>query len=128
MYRGFITEVGEVEDAGGGRITIAAPATCERLEPGASVAVAGVCLSAASVERRRFSAAVSIETARRSTLDEIARGARVNVELPIQAGDAIEGHLVQGHVDAVGKVVRVDDEPAGRRVWIRPPERFLESL
>ena len=128
MYRGFITEIGEVEEAGGGHIAIAAPATCARLEPGGSVAVAGVCLSAASVERRRFTAGVSTETARRSTLDELARGARVNVELPIQPGDAIEGHLVQGHVDAVGKVVRVDEEPTGRRVWIRPPERFLESL
>src|SRR5262245_25779709 len=128
MYRGFITEIGEVEEAGGGRIAVIAPASCARLEPGGSVAVAGVCLSAASVERRRFTAAVSTETTRRSTLDELARGARVNVELPIQAGDAIEGHLVQGHVDAVGKVVRIDDEGTGRRVWIRPPERFLESI
>jgi 3,4-dihydroxy 2-butanone 4-phosphate synthase/3,4-dihydroxy 2-butanone 4-phosphate synthase/GTP cyclohydrolase II len=128
MYRGFITEVGEVEEAGGGRIAVAARASCERLEPGGSIAVAGVCLSAETVGRGRFTAAVSIETARRSTLDELARGVRVNVELPVQAGDAIEGHLVQGHVDAVGKVVRIDEEASGRRVWIRPSERFLDGV
>jgi 3,4-dihydroxy 2-butanone 4-phosphate synthase len=128
MYRGFITEVGEVEESGAGRITVAAPVSCQRLEPGGSVDVAGVCLTAESVGRGRFTVAISTETARRSTLGELASGTRVNVELPLQAGDAIEGHLVQGHVDAVGKVVRIDEEASGRRVWIRPPERFLEAV
>src|SRR5262249_2569503 len=90
--------------------------------------VGGVCLSARAVERGRFTAGISTETARRSTLGELAAGAQVNVELPICAGDAIEGHFVQGHVDAVGKVVRFDEEPSGRRLWIRPPDRLLESL
>src|SRR5690606_453721 len=88
----------------------------------------GVCVSARSVGRTQVTVSISTETARRSTLGELVPGTRVNVELPICPGDAIEGHLVQGHVDAVGKVVRVDEEPSGRRVWIRPPERFLEAV
>jgi 3,4-dihydroxy 2-butanone 4-phosphate synthase/3,4-dihydroxy 2-butanone 4-phosphate synthase/GTP cyclohydrolase II len=61
-------------------------------------------------------------------LGELAAGAAVNVELPARVGDPIEGHLVQGHVDAIAKVLRVDPEASGRRVWLRPPERFIESL
>jgi riboflavin synthase alpha subunit len=86
--------------------------------------VAGVCLSAIEVGGECFRAEVSSETARRSTLAELGSGARVNLELPLRVGDALEGHLVQGHVDAVAKVVRIDAEPLGRRVWLRPPPRF----
>jgi riboflavin synthase alpha subunit len=128
MYRGFISEVGRVVDVVGSEVVVAAPGACDRLEPGASVAVAGVCTSARHVADGTFSATISTETARRSTLDEIVPGAAVNIELPLRAGEALEGHLVQGHVDAVGKVVRVDEEPSGRRVWIRPPDRFLGGL
>jgi 3,4-dihydroxy 2-butanone 4-phosphate synthase/3,4-dihydroxy 2-butanone 4-phosphate synthase/GTP cyclohydrolase II len=131
MFRGFISECGVVAENGAGGFTVAAAATAAGLAAGGSVGVAGVCLSAREVGDGRFTVSLSGETARRSTLDGLAAGARVNVELPIRAGDAIEGHLVQGHVDAVGKVLRIDEEPggaAGRRVWIRPPERFLESV
>jgi len=128
MYRGFIIEMGSVVQVDAGEVVVAAPQACEHLAPGGSIAVAGVCASARSVAEGRFSATISAETARRSTLDELAPGTRVNVELPLRAGDRLEGHLVQGHVDAVGKVVRVDEERSGRRVWIRPPSRFLDGL
>jgi 3,4-dihydroxy 2-butanone 4-phosphate synthase/3,4-dihydroxy 2-butanone 4-phosphate synthase/GTP cyclohydrolase II len=128
MYRGFITEIGEIIENGAGSLVVAAPAGCQRLELGGSIAVAGVCVSACRVADGRFAAGISTETARRSTLDEQVPGTRVNVELPMRGGDPIEGHFVQGHVDAVGKVVRLDGEACGRRVWIRPPERFLESI
>jgi 3,4-dihydroxy 2-butanone 4-phosphate synthase/3,4-dihydroxy 2-butanone 4-phosphate synthase/GTP cyclohydrolase II len=75
-----------------------------------------------------FRAEISSETSRRSTLAELPVGARVNLELPLRVGDALEGHLVQGHVDAVAKVVRIEEEPLGRRVWLRPPARFLDSV
>ncbi len=71
---------------------------------------------------------VSEETRHRSTFDVVAAGSRVNVEVPLAVGDPLDGHLVQGYVDAVGKVVRVDDEGGCARVWIRPPARLLETL
>src|SRR6267142_1710081 len=128
MYRGFIAEVGRVIAASAGELRVRAPKACAGLEPGGSVSVAGVCVSAVDLDGDVFRAVLSTETVRRSTLAELAPGAAVNVELPVRVGDAIEGHLVQGHVDATAKVLRIEEEPSGRRVWLRPPTRFLESL
>ena len=128
MYRGFISEIGSVVSADPRALEVHAPKACAGLVPGGSVSVAGVCLSARAVGEREFRVEVSSETARRSTLAELAPGALVNVELPLRAGDAIEGHLVQGHVDAVAKLLRIDDESSGRLVWLRPPARTLAAL
>lgn len=128
MYRGFIAEVGRVEAADGRSLQVVAPKVCAALRAGGSVCVAGVCVSVVEVDGDAFRVDVTTETARRSTLGELAAGREVNVELPLRAGDPIEGHLVQGHVDSLGKVVRVEDEPLGRRVWLKAPARTLEAL
>jgi len=128
MYRGFIHSIGSIVEVGAPGLAIRAPKVCESLAPGGSISVAGVCLSAIELDGDAFRAELSTETARRSTLAELDAGARVNLELPLRVGDALEGHLVQGHVDAVAKVVRVDEESLGRRVWLRPPPRFLDTV
>jgi 3,4-dihydroxy 2-butanone 4-phosphate synthase/3,4-dihydroxy 2-butanone 4-phosphate synthase/GTP cyclohydrolase II len=128
MYRGFIHEIGEVVRVDDRGLEVRSEKTRAGLAPGGSVAVAGVCLSVTELGESAFRVGVSTETRRRSTLGDVAPGTRVNLELPLRVGDALEGHLVQGHVDAVAKVVRVEDEPIGRRVWLRPPSRFLASL
>lgn len=128
MYTGRVVEVGTVAGTGE-QLVIDAPKTASGLAPGASVNVSGVCVSALAVDGARFTVAVSAETARRSTLGELDEGHRVNLELPLRVGDPLDGHLVQGHVDAVGKVMRVGDEAAGsRRMWIRPPRRVLDEI
>jgi 3,4-dihydroxy 2-butanone 4-phosphate synthase len=128
MFRGFIHEIGTIEAVAEGGLEVRAPKTAGEVEAGGSFAVNGACLSAEAVEDGVLRAALSDETRRRTTLGELTLGARVDVEAPLRAGQAIEGHLVQGHVDAIGKVVRVDEEGPGRRVWIRPPERFLREV
>ncbi len=128
MFTGRVTEVGTVEDAVTDRIEIRAAKTAGELHPGSSVAVSGVCLTVTKVAEDGFEAIVSGETRRRSTLGDLGRGAAVNLELPLRMGDPMDGHLVQGHIDAVGKVVRVDDDGIGRRLWVRPPERLLDDL
>ena len=128
MYRGCITEIGTIADHSNERIVIDAPKSCGHLEVGGSVNVAGVCLSAEAVDASTFAATFSEETVRRSTLGELAVGSPVNVELPLVVGDSLQGHLVQGHVDAVGKVVGVSDEGQSRRLWIKPPDRVLRDL
>ncbi len=130
MYSGRITEIGTVIETGT-RLVIEAPKTATGLSPGGSVNVNGTCLSAVHVEPEtgRFRVGISAETANRSTLADLALGARVNLELPLRVGDSLDGHLVQGHTDAIGKVAKVEAEHNGSlRVWIRPPRRFLDEI
>ncbi|TYB47536.1 riboflavin synthase [Nonomuraea sp. PA05] len=130
MFTGRIHEIGEVETVGANGLGIRAAKSAGRVAPGGSVNVAGVCVTAERVEDDLISVSISDETRRRTTFDEMtAPGRRVNVETPLAVGDPLDGHLVQGHVDGVGKVVRVDDGPGvGRRLWIRPPERFMARI
>lgn len=128
MFTGRIYEVGAVVGAGD-RLAVEGPKTAAGLQPGASVCVSGVCLSVVDVNDGVFRLDVSAETARRATSAELAPGDRVNLELPLRVGDPLDGHLVQGHVDAVGKVTGVVEEGAGGlRLWIRPPRRFLDEI
>ena len=96
--------------------------------PGGAVCVDGVRFTAEPAALGELRVTVTAETRRRTTLDRITSGTTVHVELPVAVGDRIDGHLIQGHVEGVGKVLRVDDEPAGRRVWIKPPDRLLARL
>jgi len=125
VYGGFITEVGTVVANDDGAISVSAPKSCGRLDLGASININGVCVSVAAIDGDTFAANISAETAHRSTLGDLKANAKVNIELPIAAGDALQGHLVQGHVDAVGKVTLITDD---NRVWIRPPKRVLDDL
>jgi 3,4-dihydroxy 2-butanone 4-phosphate synthase len=129
MYTGRITEIGTVTETGS-RLVIEAPKTAAGLSPGGSVNVSGTCLSAVQVDggAGRFAVELSAETRTRSALGGLEPGARVNLELPLRVGDPIDGHLVQGHTDAIGKVTKIDGEHGGLRVWIRPPKRFLDEI
>lgn len=128
MFTGRITEVGAVADAGH-RLVIEAPKTAGSLSVGGSVNVNGACLSAVEVGESCFAAEVSPETVSRSTLASLRPDSRVNLECPLQVGDRLDGHLVQGHVEAVGKVMLAEEEAGGtRRAWIRPPRRFLGRI
>jgi 3,4-dihydroxy 2-butanone 4-phosphate synthase/3,4-dihydroxy 2-butanone 4-phosphate synthase/GTP cyclohydrolase II len=128
MFTGRITEVGAVADAGH-RLIIEAPKTAGSLSVGGSVNVNGACLSAVEVGESCFAVEVSPETVSRSALASLRPGSRVNLECPLQVGDRLDGHLVQGHVEAVGKVMLAEEEAGGtRRVWIRPPRRFLGGI
>jgi riboflavin synthase len=83
---------------------------------GASVAVNGVCLTVVTTTGNEFTADVSGETLAVTTLGKLGSGSRVNLESPLRAGDPLDGHIVSGHVDGVGKVVAV--EPAGRSLTV----------
>jgi riboflavin synthase alpha subunit len=110
MFSGRITEVGTVTDIEH-RLIVEAPKTAGSLYVGGSVNVNGACLSAVEVGESCFSVDVSSETVNRSTLAGLRPGDRVNLECPLRVGDRLDGHLVQGHVDAVGKVMLAEEEP-----------------
>ena len=107
MFTGLVQALGTVTSvepsAEGVRLTVAAPLAAE-LQPGDSVAVNGVCLTAVEPNAERFAADVMNETLRRSSLAQATEGAEVNLELPLRAHDRLGGHVVQGHVDGLGRL------------------------
>src|SRR3954469_19313499 len=115
-------EVAAVEQTGDGvRLHVRTTLTPE-VSPGDSVAVNGVCLTATTVDDGAFTADVMHETLDRSSLGAAGEGARVNVELPLRPSDRLGGHVVQGHVDSVGTVARVQVDGFARRVRIEPAD------
>lgn len=126
MFTGLITDLGSVSalepDGEGARLRIATR-LAERLAPGDSVAVNGVCLTATDVAEDEFAAEAMAETLRRSTLGAVHAGVRVNLELALRADGVLGGHIVQGHVDGTGAVVGVREEGFSRVLTIEldPP-------
>jgi riboflavin synthase len=112
MFTGIIEEVGRVTriDQGGEnrRITIVAGNTAKQLKPGDSVAVSGVCLTALDIKFGSFCADLAPETWVRTSFSRTHEDALVNLELPMKADGRFGGHIVQGHVDGVGKLVALD--------------------
>ncbi|HZJ51778.1 MAG TPA: riboflavin synthase [Actinomycetota bacterium] len=132
MFTGIISERGVVKRArlrgGALNLEIGARATAHELGVGDSVSVNGVCLTATSASRRRFEIQAIAETVARSTLGSLARNSAVNLELPVRPADRLGGHLVQGHVDGVARVTRVEPEDGALRVWLRPESALLRYI
>ncbi len=116
MFTGLIRHLGNLEGRharpGGGRLHMAcAPELLERAEPGASICVNGVCLTAVSRDARTWWADLSEETLERSTLGRLPLGATLHLEPSLRVGDPLDGHMVSGHVDGVGHLlVRAEGE------------------
>lgn len=129
MFTGIITHLGTVKKASTRRglleLRIDAPGIAKELKRGDSVAVNGVCLTAAETARKAFQAQAMGETLARSTLGALERGSAVNLELPARLSDRLGGHLVQGHVDGVAQVVRSEDDEGARRLWFQGSEDLL---
>jgi riboflavin synthase len=112
MFTGLIEATGTVVSRtateGATRLILSAPALASRWRIGDSIAVNGVCLTALDAgEPNHFAADLAAETLARTTLDSLHPGATVNLELPTPAGSPLGGHVVQGHVDATGKLVSI---------------------
>ena len=125
MFTGIVQEVGRVVSLDGGRLEVDAPRIAAATRIGDSVAIDGVCLTAVSVEGGRIAFDAVAETLRRSALGRLEQGSAVNVEPPLKAGDPLGGHVVQGHVDAVGAVRSIALEPEGARMWVDAPPEVL---
>ena len=125
MFTGLVEDLGRVtasESSGDGlRITIETRLAGD-LKAGDSIAVNGVCLTAAVVHERSFAADVMNETVTRTSLSRARPGAVVNLELPLRVGDRLGGHMVQGHVDGLGTVRDIRDDGFARRVEVAIPE------
>jgi riboflavin synthase len=122
VFTGLIADVGTIESVAGGeggsRLRISTVLATE-IEPGDSFAVNGVCLTATEAGEGGFAAEAMNQTLRVSSLGPLDAGERVNLELPLRAGDRLGGHIVQGHVDGTAEVLAVEDDGFARRLRAR---------
>jgi riboflavin synthase len=131
VFTGLVIDLGHVAEversANGTRLRIRT-ALGEELQQGDSVAVNGVCLTATQVNGGWFEAEAVNETLRRTSLGALDRGAPVNLELPLRVGDRLGGHLVQGHVDGLGRLAGIEDDGFAWRVRIEADEEILRYV
>jgi riboflavin synthase len=139
MFTGLVEHIGTIEsielcDVGarpdstesrtdqiGARIRVNAGPLAEGLAKSGSIAVNGCCLTAVDIEGKSFAADLSGETLRRTSLGEMKPGTRVNLERPLTAMKELGGHFVQGHVDGVGRVARLESEGANWWFGVQVP-------
>ena len=114
MFTGIIEETGEVveirDNAAFRTILVRGASVLDDLRVGSSIAVNGVCLTARSINAGTFSAEMSRETLDRTSLGSLAKGAIVNLERPMRGDSRFGGHIVQGHVDGIGRIQKFDRE------------------
>ena len=132
MFTGIVSELGSVvgvePSAAGCRLIISAPATVKGLDVGDSVAVNGVCLTATHVADGHFSLDVVGETLERSNLGALGVGDRVDLERPMPSNGRFDGHVVQGHVDGVGRVSGIGVEGTASRIRVTVPPGLARFL
>ena len=124
MFTGIVTDIGTVRSAeqrGDLRLVIGTDYNMETVELGASIACSGACLTVVDKGKDWFAVDLSGETVSKTASDHWREGARLNLERSLRLGDEIGGHIVTGHVDAVGNVVGVVPEGDSRRVAIAVP-------
>ena len=132
MFTGIVEHVGKVESlqtsAQGSRLCVHAGPLAASLAISGSIAVNGCCLTIVEIHGETFAADLSSETLRRTAFGELKRGARVNLERPLTAGKEFGGHLMQGHVDGIGRVARVDPDGANWWLGVRLPSELLRYV
>jgi riboflavin synthase len=129
VFTGIVEERGAVLGLDGSRLRVACRTVPKDSPVGASVAVNGVCLTVVEAAEDRLGFDVSAETFARSALGRLRTGDPVNLERPVSLAARLGGHLVQGHVDGVGRVVDVAPEPeGGARIRVQIPSPLLRYV
>jgi riboflavin synthase len=132
MFTGIVEELGEVvalEPAGdSARLTVRGPLVVSDAVHGASIAVNGVCLTVTDVKDDTFTVDVMKETLDRSSLAGLEPGSPVNLERPVRPTDRLGGHIVQGHVDGVGRIVSREPGDRWEVVTIELPRKLARYV
>ncbi len=131
MFTGLVADLGEIvgieSSTDGVRVQIKSELIKE-IKEGDSISVNGVCLTATELTDQTFSADVMNESLKLSSLGEIRSGSPVNLELAMLPSDRLGGHMVQGHVDGVGRVTGIEPDGFSQRVTIAPPTELLKYM
>lgn len=128
MFAGLVEEVGRVlnmQHYGEGiRFKFAASKILEDLSIDDSVNINGVCQTVVEVGNSHFIVESIEETIRKTTLSKLAVGSNVNLERARKFSDRIGGHILQGHIDSIGKIVSIEKETLGTSFWVEYPVEF----
>ncbi len=131
MFSGLVADLGRLagisSEAEGVRLEVDT-SLADRIEPGDSIAVNGVCLTATGVRADGFTADAMSQTLNMTSLGSLASGDRLNLELALRAGDRLGGHIVQGHVDGVGEVISTEADGFSTRARVRLPAHLLRFV
>jgi len=134
MFTGIVEDVGQVTallplpSQQALRLTVRARLLDEEQLLGASLAVDGVCLTVTAWRSGEIDAEVGPETIARTTIGKLGQGAHVNLERPLKLGDRLGGHMVAGHVDAVGHIASVAPRAEAVDVTVRAPGELLRYV
>lgn len=132
MFTGIIEEIGTISSVAEGNlsavVTIQASKVLEGSQAGDSIAVNGVCLTVTSIHGGLFTADVMAETLRRSSLGNLSKGSRVNLERAMHANGRFGGHIVSGHIDGTGTIVSKAREDNAVWVTINTDKRILKYI
>jgi riboflavin synthase len=133
MFTGIIIATGRVTsiEEKGGDLELgidAAALDVARLGIGDSVSVQGACLTVTRLDGAVFYADVSRETMAKTTLGTLGQGSRVNLEPSLRAGDALGGHMVSGHVDAVGRLTAAEQDARSWRLEFELPATLMRFV
>jgi riboflavin synthase len=135
MFTGLIETIGRIHAistvSGGKRLTVDVGGWQPRngaFEHGDSICVTGVCLTMTSQSSNLLSFDVITETLNRSRLGQLSVGDAVNLESSLTASTAMGGHIVQGHADGIGRIVKVTATPQEFRITVAPPDNLLDAI
>src|SRR5437763_12571256 len=133
MFTGLVEVLGRVQrveaDGTGRHLVITAPPLTAELTRGESVAVNGACLTVVECDAHACRFQVGPETLHRTNLGELAAGDSVNLERSLRLGDRLGGHLVQGHVDGLGRIAERQQQGEWETVWFAcPPELAAQMV
>ena len=128
MFTGIIEEVGALERLAGGEIAIRAKKVLEDVALGDSIAVDGICLTVTRFDAAHFTADVMPETVRRTSLAELRRGSRVNLERALTLKSRLGGHIVSGHIDGAGTIAAMREEGNAILLTVRASADILRYI
>ena len=132
MFTGIIEEVGKIKSVktrgDNSLLNISAEIVTEGIMIGSSIAVNGVCLTAVEINKTDFTAEATKETLQRSNLQKLKPGSKVNLERPLRADGRLDGHIVMGHVDTVGKIKVIKKGEGSWFVAVEVPEKYVKYI
>ena len=128
MFTGIIESTAKVIEKTDRGITVECPATFNDIKIGSSISVSGVCLSIVEFDVTSMRFDVIDETWAKTNLGDLRVGNLVNLERAMKAGDRLDGHVVQGHIEGVGEVVSCQLSAESSKLTIRVPQEFTASI